>query len=132
MNRLEQSLVIPGLLYEVAGAAPHSLHRDVNGSPRSHHHNRRWSWGHRRHWSWGGVGVVGVPAAAPAVAAPAYVAPAYVAPVRTGPACYTCGGWTQNGCYMTYRKVIDEDGNPQLKCVEACDEEPAAAPPQAS
>ena len=29
---------------------------------------------------------------------------------------------------MTYRKVVDENGNPQLKCVEACDEAPAQGP----
>lgn len=51
----------------------------------------------------------------------------YAAPVRTaaGPACYTCGGWTDDGCYMTYRKVVDANGNPELKCVKACDEVPA-------
>ena len=62
---------------------------------------------------------------APTYAAPTYAAPAYT-PARTGgPACYTCGGWTDDGCYMTYRKVVDENGSPQLKCVKACDEEPA-------
>jgi hypothetical protein len=61
---------------------------------------------------------------APVYAAPAPVYAAPVTPAATGPACYTCGGWTDDGCYMTYRKVIDDNGNPQLKCVKACDEEP--------
>ena len=64
----------------------------------------------------------------PVYSTPVYSAPVYTAPAVTpaaGPACYTCGGWTDDGCYMTYRKVVDENGNPQLKCVKACDEAPA-------
>jgi hypothetical protein len=27
---------------------------------------------------------------------------------------------------MTYRKVVDASGQPQLKCVKACDDQPQA------
>jgi hypothetical protein len=63
------------------------------------------------------------PAASYSYPAPSYSRPL---PVRTAPVCDSCGGWTQDGCYMTYRKVIDASGQPQLKCVKACDDQPEA------
>ena len=55
-----------------------------------------------------------------AVAAPVYTAP--VAAV-SGPVCNTCGGWTPDGGYMTYKKFINEvTGQPELKCVKVFDE----------
>jgi len=86
------------------------------GSKPSH-----WRFGsrtHHRKWSWG-VGVI-----------PAAVGGAvYARPVSTAPVCYDCGGWTKDGCYMTWRKFVDVEGRAELRCVERCDEEPMAAPP---
>jgi hypothetical protein len=111
---------------------PQVAHHRRHGSFGGHQHRRHGSFGgrhhrfgshgrfHRRGWSWGGGTYVtyggapvvyGAPAAAPVQATPA-----------SAPVCDSCGGWTQDGCYMTYRKVVDENGNPQLKCVKACDE----------
>jgi hypothetical protein len=66
--------------------------------------------------------------AAPVYRAPAYSAPAYSAPVsyaaKSAPVCYSCGGWTEDGGYMTYRKVVNEQtGQPELKCVKVMDDE---------
>jgi hypothetical protein len=103
----------------------HGHHHRRHGSFGGHHH-RHGSFGrfHRRHFSWGG-GVV--------VSGGTYgVGTTYATPVpAAGPACYTCGGWTDDGCYMTYRKVVDANGNPELKCVKACDETPAQQQSQA-
>ena len=35
----QQSRVVPGLLDEVAGAAPHRLDRQIDATPRRHHHD---------------------------------------------------------------------------------------------
>jgi hypothetical protein len=63
-----------------------------------------------------------------AVAAPAYVAPVAAA---SGPVCNTCGGWTPDGGYMTYKKFINEQtGQAELKCVKVFDEaQPAVQAP---
>ncbi len=65
-------------------------------------------------------------APAPAYSAPAPVyasaAPSYSAPAS--PVCQQCGGWTEDGGYMTYRKFVNpETGQPELKCVKVMDEE---------
>jgi hypothetical protein len=107
-----------------------------HGGGFRHHgggHNRHW--GHHRHWGHRGYGYrygsyasytpsYAAPVyAAPvyAAAAPAYSAPAYSAP--SAPACYSCGGWTEDGGYMTYKKFINEQtGQPELRCVKVMDE----------
>jgi hypothetical protein len=74
-----------------------------------------WKFPHlcKPHWG-GGIAVIG----APVVATAAYAAAAPVA-VRSGPVCYECGGWTEDGGFMTYRKVVNEQtGQPDLKCVK--------------
>ena len=75
-----------------------------------------WKFPHlcKPHWG-GGIAVIG---AAPVVATAAYAAATPVA-VKSGPVCYECGGWTEDGGFMTYRKVINEQtGQPELKCVK--------------
>jgi hypothetical protein len=43
---------------------------------------------------------------------------------KSAPVCYSCGGWTEDGGYMTYRKVINEQtGQPELKCVKVMDDD---------
>jgi hypothetical protein len=100
-------------------------------------------WGHHQHWGhnryWGhrnyGYGYrygsyapsysAPVYAAAPVYSAPAYSppAPAYSAP--SAPVCNSCGGWTEDGGYMSYRKVMNEQtGQPELRCVKIVDEQP--------
>ncbi len=37
----QQPLVLPRLLHEVTGAAPHRRHGHVDGAPRRHHHHRQ-------------------------------------------------------------------------------------------
>jgi hypothetical protein len=34
-----------------------------------------------------------------------------------------CGRFTQNGCYTTYRKFTAPSGQPELRCVETCDQQ---------
>lgn len=53
-----------------------------------------------------------------------YPEPTYVRPMpvrMSGPVCDSCGGWTRNGCYMSMRKIINDMGKAELRCVEACD-----------
>jgi hypothetical protein len=99
------------------------------------HWGHRWGhWGHHRHWGWNRYhrwyprywGYRTYSYSAPAYVAPAYSAPTYTAPVsyaaKSAPVCYSCGGWTEDGGYMTYRKVINEQtGQPELKCVKVLD-----------
>jgi hypothetical protein len=42
-------------------------------------------------------------------------------PVAAQPVCQQCGGWTDDGGYMTWKKVVGDDGQPQLQCVKAFD-----------
>ena len=111
----------------VGGHRPHFHHRP-HFRPRhiGHHHRPHFRhWHHRHHWKWtrfhhrrfwyGGRWIT--------YPGTAYVG-GYATPVRaaaSGPVCDSCGGWTDDGCYMTYRKVVDAAGNPQLKCIKACD-----------
>jgi hypothetical protein len=81
---------------------------------------------HRRTFSWG-PGYV--PAPVYPAPAPAPVYPSGPAPRASGPVCYQCGGWTQNGCYMSFRKFVDDNGRAWLRCVERCETEPQGPPP---
>ncbi len=78
--------------------------------------------GHSRYWSGGSYVTYGggaVPAVSYGGSTPSYTPTR----VSSGPACVTCGGWTNDGCYMAYRKVVDANGQPELKCVKICDDE---------
>jgi hypothetical protein len=119
------------------GRRPGHVHRPGGLGHRPHHVWHRPHWPHRPHvWGhryprtyWTGYRSyrpyrTGYRAYTPAVS---YPAASRALPVRTSAAvCDSCGGWTQDGCYMTYRKVVDASGQPQLKCVKACDDQPEA------
>jgi hypothetical protein len=43
--------------------------------------------------------------------------------------CQSCGGWTPDGGYMSYRKFINEQtGQPELRCVKVMDDAQAQGP----
>ncbi len=89
-----------------------------------------WKFPHHCHGPiFGGGAVITVAESAPVITGPAYAAAAPVAaapaasatPVaaKSGPVCHECGGWTEDGGFMTYRKVVNEQtGQPELKCVK--------------
>jgi hypothetical protein len=96
------------------------------------HHN---GWGHNRHWGYRGYGYRygSYGSYAPSYVAPvysSYSAPSYSAPAPaysapSAPVCQSCGGWTEDGGYMAYRKVTNEQtGQPELRCVKILDEQP--------
>ena len=110
-------------------------HRGGWGGNHGHwgHHQH---WGHNRYWGHRNYGYgyrygsyapsysAPVYAAAPVYSAPAYSAPAPAYSAPSAPVCQSCGGWTEDGGYMAYRKVTNEQtGQPELRCVKILDEQ---------
>ena len=61
----QQAVVVPGLLDEIAGAAAHRFHRQIDVAPGGHHHHRhgvalRFQAGQQVHAFLAGGGVAGV------------------------------------------------------------------------
>ena len=46
--------------------------------------------------------------------------PGPVSAPAAAPSGPTCGRVLANGCYTTYKRIVDADGQPQLVCVQEC------------